>query len=101
MSSLRVSVNLLLTITITMSDYNSNELRALPQSSQTQRQKQEGATTNSISLSTLDIPSSDLDLGSIIAPSDLDSPNPEQWAELDLNLESARVAETISHPQVC
>ena len=72
-------VKLLLTITITMNDYNGDELPVPSQSSQ----KQEGATTATTSLSALDIPSSDLDLGSIIAPSELDSPNPVQWAELD------------------
>ena len=66
-----------------MSDYNGDE-RRVSQSSQSQRPRQEGATTNPISLPALpDIPSSDLDLGSIIVPSELDSPNPEQWAELD------------------
>jgi len=58
-------------------DYDGDEPRA---SSQTQRQQQEEATTTAISL---DIPSSDLDLGSIIAPSEIDTPKPEQWAELD------------------
>lgn len=71
-----------------MSDHNGNYnydgLRAPSQSSQTQRQQQEEPTMNQISLSALpDIPSSDLDLGSIIAPSELDNPTPEQWAELD------------------
>lgn len=80
---LRVNDKLLLTITITMSDYNNNKLRTLSQPSQPQRQQQKGTTTNPAPLSALDIPSSDLDLGSIIAPSELDSPNPEQWAELD------------------
>jgi len=65
-------------------DYNYDELHAPSQSSQTQRPQQEGAMMNPVSLSALpDIPSSDLDLGSIIAPSDLDTPTPEQWAELD------------------
>jgi len=88
MSELEVTreCQLLLTTTITMSDhngdYNYDELRAPSQSSQ--RQQQEDPTMNPISLSALpDIPSSDLDLGSIIAPSDLDTPTPEQWAELD------------------
>ena len=66
-------------------DYNSDERRIPSQSSQTQRQQQEEPTTTAISLSGLDIPSSDLDLGSIIALSELDSPKPEQWAELDSN----------------
>jgi len=66
-------------------DYNYDELRATPRSSsQAQRQQQGEATMNPISLPALpDIPSSDLDLGSIIAPSELDTPTPEQWAELD------------------
>ena len=64
-----------------MSDHNSDEHPTLSDSSQTQNQ-QETETTHT--LSTLDIPSSDLGLDSIIAPSELDSPpNPEQWAELD------------------
>jgi len=66
-----------------MSDYNSDGRRVLPQPSQSQREQQPGATLNATSLSALDIPSSNLDLGSIITPSELDSPNPEQWAELD------------------
>ena len=71
-----------------MSDHNGNYnydgLHAPSQSSLTQRQQQAEPAMNQISLSALpDIPSSDLDLGSIIAPSDLDSPTPEQWAELD------------------
>jgi len=68
---------------MTMADYNSDKFRALSQSSQNQRQQQPETTINTASLAALDIPSSDLDLGSIIAPSELDSPNPEQWAELD------------------
>jgi hypothetical protein len=64
-----------------MSDYNSGDLRGLSQSSQPQRQQQ--STMATTSLSALDIPSSDLDLGSFIEPSELDSPKPEQWAELD------------------
>ena len=67
---------------MTMNDYNSDGRRVPSQSSQPQRQQQP-ATMNTVSLSALDIPSSELDLGSIIAPSDLDSPNPEKWAELD------------------
>lgn len=66
-----------------MSDYNGDELRVPSDSSQAQRpQQQEGTTTTAISLPALDIPSSDLDLGSIIAPSEFDYPKPEQWAEL-------------------
>lgn len=68
---------------MTMSDYNSNQRRVLPQSSQTQRQQKPATTMNATPLSTLNIPSSDLDLGSIIAPVELDTPNPEQWAELN------------------
>jgi len=79
----RVTPESLLTISMTMDDYNSDKLRAHPQSSQTQRPQQPETTMNTTSLVALDIPSSDLDLGSIIAPSKLDSPNPEQWAELD------------------
>lgn len=67
---------------MTMSDYNSDGLRVLSQSSQTETDRQPEATMNNISLPALDI-SSNLDLGSIITPSELDSPNPEQWAELD------------------
>ena len=68
---------------MTMSDYNSNQRRVLPQSSQTQRQQKPATTMNATPLSTLNIPSSDLDLGSIITPSELDTQNPEQWAELN------------------
>lgn len=69
---------------MTMSDHNSDEHPVLSDSSQTQNQQQTETTMNTNSLSALDIPSSDLGLDSIIAPSELDSPpNPEQWAELD------------------
>ena len=64
-----------------MSDHNGNEHLALSDSSQAQNQHQ---TETTHSLSALDIPSSDLGLDSIIAPTEPDSPpNPEQWAELD------------------
>jgi hypothetical protein len=65
-----------------MGDFNSGDHRALSQSSQTQKQQQPQTAMNTNPLS-LDIPSSQLDLDSIIAPSELDSPTPEQWAELD------------------
>jgi len=72
---------------MTMNGYNNNNdgLRIPSQSSssQTQSQQQPETRMNTVSLSGLDIPSSELDLGSIIAPSELDSPNPKQWAELD------------------
>jgi hypothetical protein len=68
---------LLLTITITMSDHNGDEPRLLSQP----HQQEDATMPTTTSLAALDIPSSDLDLGSIIAPSELDSP--KQWAELD------------------
>jgi hypothetical protein len=69
---------------MTMSDHNSDEHPTLSDSSQTQNQQQTETTMNTHTLSTFDIPSSDLGLDSIIAPSELESPpKPEQWAELD------------------
>ena len=62
---------------MTMNDY-SDKHPALPSSSQPQQQQPPEATANTLSLSGLDIPTSDLDLDYIIAPS---KPNPEQWAE--------------------
>ena len=78
-----ITPELLFTIPMTMNGYNNDGLRIPSQSSQTQTQQQPEKKMNTVSLSALDIPSSELDLGSIIAPSELDSPNPEQWAELD------------------
>lgn len=62
---------------MTMSNYNNDE-HPVPSGSSKTQELQQSETT--ISLSGLDIPSSDLDLDSIIAPSQA---NPEQWAELD------------------
>lgn len=71
----------LLTTSLTMSDYNNDDNHILPKSSQTQGKQQPETTIDINSLSTLDIPSSDLGLDAIITPSE--PKNPEQWAELD------------------
>jgi hypothetical protein len=69
-----------LTISMTMNDYNDDEHRpVLSGSSQSQNQQQSETTPNTLSLTGLDIPSSDLGLDSIIAPSE----QKPEWAGLD------------------